>query len=499
MVAFSDVNSDHGLDELIARIGIENIPTGANVEVAQVEAESAGGNYGPNMTNADFAGKTFTFQSGSTGNSGHATQVGKRMYGSGAVGLAPDITQIYVYSAEGWVLNDFLQTGTGSNPSSPPSNVELFNNSWIATFGSISNDNQALRRADWSIDTRNIMILNGVQNTGEHMPLMSFGFNCVSVGMQDGTHVADAVPSGYEMSGRQIPLIVAEQSTTSNATGVVSAVTALLVETRETHPNTSGNFFAGFSETMKAVLLTGGNHLDGWTNNPISSGVNRGRTNQPIDAVVGVGTANIDRSYRVLTGGQHPSSESPSKLKSAPQAGWETAAISNNQNKYIRFTVESLASEVSILMTWHQIANAGFGSYSFADLDLELLDYNNGKPTSLTGDSGLNVFESGNVVSESEVDNVEHLFIRNLSAGDYVLKIQRSDSASGSRVFSVGWLFPQQEGVPGDLDGNGLVDVNDLLVIIAAWGPCTGDCPADLSGDGVVEVNDILVLLSFWS
>jgi hypothetical protein len=317
--------------------------------------------------------------------------------------------------------------------------------------------------------------------------------------MQDGTHVADAVPSGYELPGRQIPLIVAEQSTTSNATGVVSAVTALLIEARDTHPNTSDNFFAGFSETMKAVLLTGGNHLDGWTNNPITSGVNRGRTNQPIDAVVGVGTANIDRSYRVLTGGQHPSSTTLGKLKIAPTAGWDTTTLSNNQSKYIRFNVDSLASEVSILLTWHQVANTGFGSYSFADMDLELMQYNNGKPTSLIGDAGVDVFLAGNVISESEVDNVEHLYIQNLAVGDYVLKIHRADSASGSRVFGVGWLFPDEEGVPGDIDGNGLVDVNDLLVIISSWGTCTGECPADLSGDGVVEVNDILILLSFWS
>ena len=250
---------------------------------------------------------------------------------------------------------------------------------------------------------------------------------------------------------------------------------------------------------MKAVLLTGGNHLVGWTNNPITSGVNRGRTNQPIDAVFGVGTANIDRSHRVLTGGQHESNTSPIGLTIAPSAGWETTAISNNQSRYIRFNVGTLASEVSILLTWHQIANAGFGSYSFADMDLELLKYNSGKPTPLTGDAGLDVFAVGNIVSESEVDNVEHLYIQDLSAGDYVLKIHRLDNTSGSRVFSVGWLFPEQVGVPGDLDGNGVVDVNDLLIIIAAWGVCSGDCPADLSGDGVVEVNDILQLLSFWS
>ena len=496
---FSDVGADHGLDDLILRIGIENIPTGLNVQVGQVEADTANGDYGPDINDPDIAGKTFIFHSGSTGISNHATNVGKRMYGFGNSGIAPDVNFIDVYSAEGWATSDYLRVGTGSNPSSPPGNLELFNNSWIASFGSNSIDSQGLRRADWSIDTHNVMMLNGVANAGKHLPLMSFGFNCVSVGLSDGSHVSGVVQGGFDQSGMQIPLIVATQGSSSNATGVVSAITALLVETRETHPNTKNNFFATFTETMKAVLLTGGNHQAGWTNNPIASGVNRGRTNQPIDAVFGVGIANIDRSHRVLTGGQHVSSSTPSGLTVAPNAGWDTAAISNNQSKFIRFNVVSLADEVSILLTWHQKVNTGFGSYSIADLDLELMHYNNGKPTSLVGDAGLNVFESGNIVSESEIDNVEHLYIQNLSPGDYVLEVHRLDSAVGSRVFGVGWLFPEQNGVPGDLDGNGLVDVNDLLVIIGAWGPCSGDCPADLSGDGIVSVSDILLLLSFWS
>jgi hypothetical protein len=91
------------------------------------------------------------------------------------------------------------------------------------------------------------------------------------------------------------------------------------------------------------------------------------------------------------------------------------------------------------------------------------------------------------------------LYIQGLSPGQYVLKIHRQDQAGGARVFGVGWLFPEQIGVPGDLNGDGVVDVNDLLIIIADWGPCSGECPADLNGDGVVSVGDILAILSYWT
>ncbi len=50
---------------------------------------------------------------------------------------------------------------------------------------------------------------------------------------------------------------------------------------------------------------------------------------------------------------------------------------------------------------------------------------------------------------------------------------------------------------PADLNQDGSVDVLDLLILLADWGPCP-DCPADLDGNGVVDVLDLLELLSQW-
>jgi hypothetical protein len=54
--------------------------------------------------------------------------------------------------------------------------------------------------------------------------------------------------------------------------------------------------------------------------------------------------------------------------------------------------------------------------------------------------------------------------------------------------------------VPGDLDGNGVVNTADLLALLAAWGACgdCGDCPEDLDGDCVVGTADLLTLLANW-
>lgn len=51
-----------------------------------------------------------------------------------------------------------------------------------------------------------------------------------------------------------------------------------------------------------------------------------------------------------------------------------------------------------------------------------------------------------------------------------------------------------------DLNGDGVVDVSDLLILFSAWGPCprSGSCLGDLNHDGVVDVSDLLILLSNW-
>jgi hypothetical protein len=53
---------------------------------------------------------------------------------------------------------------------------------------------------------------------------------------------------------------------------------------------------------------------------------------------------------------------------------------------------------------------------------------------------------------------------------------------------------------PEDLNGDGSVDVLDLLQLLDAWGPCPrgGDCPEDLNDDGAVDVLDLLQLLDAW-
>ena len=53
-------------------------------------------------------------------------------------------------------------------------------------------------------------------------------------------------------------------------------------------------------------------------------------------------------------------------------------------------------------------------------------------------------------------------------------------------------------GVPGDLNGDGIVDGADMGLLLSAWGTC-GGCSADLNGDGIVDGADMGLLLAYWT
>ncbi|MDY7109226.1 MAG: hypothetical protein SYC29_11380 [Planctomycetota bacterium] len=52
-------------------------------------------------------------------------------------------------------------------------------------------------------------------------------------------------------------------------------------------------------------------------------------------------------------------------------------------------------------------------------------------------------------------------------------------------------------GLPEDINGDGAVNTEDLLLLLGAWGPCPG-CPEDINGDDEVNTADLLLLLAAW-
>ena len=54
---------------------------------------------------------------------------------------------------------------------------------------------------------------------------------------------------------------------------------------------------------------------------------------------------------------------------------------------------------------------------------------------------------------------------------------------------------------PGDANGDGVVNINDLLEVINHWGPCPpapNFCSAELTGDPLVNIDDLLAVINHW-
>ena len=158
-----------------------------------------------------------------------------------------------------------------------------------------------------------------------------------------------------------------------------------------------------------------------------------------------------------------------------------------------------------MLVTWHRDVDIGFGNsdWSIADFDLILWRVDEkGDLTTLVGDPGLPFFAGGNVVSESSIDNIEHLYVTGLEPGEYTLELRRVGVSGGFTNWeaAVAWRLPEPPAILGDIDGDGFVGISDLLILLADWGPCADcdDCPSDLDDDCTVGLSDLLILLANW-
>ncbi|MDP7006075.1 MAG: M14 family zinc carboxypeptidase [Phycisphaerales bacterium] len=69
---------------------------------------------------------------------------------------------------------------------------------------------------------------------------------------------------------------------------------------------------------------------------------------------------------------------------------------------------------------------------------------------------------------------------------------------SGWNVDDVQFLSSTQDGVLGDVNCDGLVNVTDILAIVSQWGQCQGVCYEDIVPDGSIDVTDLLQVIGNW-
>ena len=81
--------------------------------------------------------------------------------------------------------------------------------------------------------------------------------------------------------------------------------------------------------------------------------------------------------------------------------------------------------------------------------------------------------------------------------GDYVIQLMVVDSMEQTSEIVTEAIIAIGEEMPGDIDGDGNVDMNDYMLVIAARNqPADGpDDPRDIDGDGVITVLDARALI----
>jgi hypothetical protein len=441
----ADWLTDGGYYLLQSELG-SALPTGAGIQVLQTEADEDPDTgirrYLPqSATSTPFAGggvytgKTFTAES-STGNlSNHSNDVAFRFYGNTG-SAAPGVTDVHVKLADDFF--NVLQSG-----SAPAAQAGLVHNhSWVAgTSGSTSSDNYILRAMDFMINRDGLVSCVPLNNgSGSTVPtFLPNTYNSISVGLRSGDHSRGG--STADGTGRMKPDLVVEQIYTSFASPAVASTAAMLLEKIKASYSA-----ADHPQAVKAMLLAGASktNLPAWTR--VSSAT-------PYHTYLGAGELNMLNAYHILVADR----QQPSVSVERNHTGWDYNTASNTTARRYFFTVPEgrYANTFSVALTWHRsVGKSGFQPYSSSlpNLSLKLFAANEFTVDPTPIDQSL-----------STLDNVEHVFQRNLPPGQYAIEVT---SNTNSINYGLAWEAQLGSGptltVSKDTNGNVFVNSSNI-------------------------------------
>lgn len=402
--------TDVGFTQLSSELG-SGLPTGIGVNAMFAEVENGSGDYMPNVASSNFNTKSFVYGSGPSATNSHSNTMSTNFYGK-LGSIAPDVGEDELNPVTGFGANDWINFGlgfaTGQDPPLQPYHAS--NHSYIATLGGDFTEAVAvdlLERLDFAINQTDMTTLVGSSNStnGQLPALWVHGYNCITVGVTDGSHAAsETAPTYLYGNGRIKPEIVAPSTYTSFSTPMIASAAALL------HESGAGTD-AVRSETMKAILLAGAtkDEFDEWVRTPT----------QPLDLRFGAGELNVYNSYFIQSGGEFDG-ENGLPANSVALNGWdyEPQITVGSQRVYELIVPEdTILEDLSTVLTWNmEITDVDpSGNFlavqSLADMNLTLFDSDGGFQNTVVD------------FSDSAVDNIEHIYQRVLLPGTYHLQV----------------------------------------------------------------------------
>lgn len=496
MTSAGDSHEVIGLNALRARLVPERLPTGSGYELYSVNQQSPQGTYGPDQAHPELDPMTFVQWGGVPGVNTFVTDLTIEVCGASA-GVAPGLDKVWINSISTWANS--LQPATPTAPPvSHPSVPDIVAITVPLGWSSASWNNAAIRKVDWLAVTYPQLFISSAGPNATTTMTFSVpicGYNTLVVGGENGDHQHGTVPATLDGAGRYTTSMVAPGNGLG-ATSLVTGAAALMFEVINLDPGV-GTAPGSKSNWMRPLLMTATTHRSGWSNGAPQSGPNRGIATIPIDPLTGTDLLNIDRAHEVLTGGRQQFQETLPPAPTIGRRGWDVIpGLNPNTSRYYRFRTVGVVDEVSITIGWHRIMNAVFSNPTVLNVDAALYRVGrDGSLESLTGTAGVGVFESGNVASVSTNYNIEHIYLRGLQPGEYVLKIDRIDTTAAPSLVGVAWWM-SPSGPLGDLDTDGIVGASDLALLLGGWG--TGR-ESDLDRDGITGSADLALLLGAWS
>lgn len=406
--------------------------TGSGVIIGQIEAQLLNSdNYQTDPANAGLSSSLFTYYDStntwsgggaaydSSRESGHANIVGSRFYGipggtQGTDGVAPGVSAIQVFEAGHYYAR--VSSGTATN-------AAVVNQSFV--FG--SQDGTIDRNYDNYAANHGVLFVNGINtnNSPATIPSPGSAYNGITVGAID--RAISPLPDN-----RSKPDIVAPGSTLSSyTTPLVAGAAAILIQSAlrgDAGPGTAAS--ASDIRTIKALILNAATKAKGWSNT----------STQPLNRPNGAGILEVNQAQLQLLAGQY----APTQNDIATTAGdshLPPTGISGNLSSLTGWALDTITNSSTGNIRNRTYFDSTDHYYYDLSSNIAASFYLNAtlawnRQAGQTGINGLDLFlytEAGDLVafSASTVDNVEHLYLRHLLPGRYVLQVHKP---AGSRV-----------------------------------------------------------------
>lgn len=344
----------------------------------------------------------------------HADGVGFVFYGAPGM-AATNVAHVDSFEANTY-LNDYIATDEGFSTTATDA---IVNQSFTIGPQGVALQEEADSDYDNFSGKFNTLFVSAACNFSINPAVCAPGtsYNCISVGAFEG----DSSVGPTIDNGRCKPDIVATGGETSYATPQVAGAAAMLMQAGRRGDGGADTNSASDMRTIKALLLNGAVKPPQWVNIPPS----------PLDYTNGAGVLNAFNSYEQLIGGKHGWNFSTNVPMGTAHPPVVTTASVPVLNGWDFNTNNSSSSKDAVNHYFFNVTNSVNGSGFTLTATLVW-----NRHASETGINNLALYlynaANSNLVaaSTSVVDNVQHVFVRELPQGRYDLQVWKAGGTS---------------------------------------------------------------------